>query len=136
VPRNSFTAVFSFGIVGPMLPEMSMRDHQLERRVFGGEVTDRLRPAVFGDVETRLRDAAHELAVAVATVTVTCTTSTLTFSVKPDALRANRVHDAAAGGERRDGADLMWGDGGAGVPLALERQVRDENRPDGHRRRT
>jgi hypothetical protein len=36
------------------------------------------------------------------------------------------VNDAAAGGERGDGADLMRGDGGAGVPLALERQVRDE----------
>ena len=38
---------------------------RIERHVFGREVADALRPAVFGDMEAALRDAAHESAAAV-----------------------------------------------------------------------
>ena len=98
---------------------------ELQRDVLGGEVRDRLRVAVLEQVECRLRDVRHEAAAAVAHGDGDLHDVHVDALGVADRFRAHRLHDASAAFERGDGAHLMLGDRGAGVPVALEGNFRE-----------
>ena len=108
-----------------MLPLMSTATIELERHVLGREVADRLRLAVFEDAGTPIAAGRRtNRPSSSVTVTVTCTASTSTLSANCSALvRSVRTIAAAVNGVD-DQPHLMFGDVGTGVPLALERRLR------------